>query len=177
MKKLKHLSWSAVAALTLTPALAHAQDEDYETIVTVMRACSQIEDMVARVACYDNNIAPRNAALPARLAMSARTAPDANIPSSPAPDFGGENLPREREERRRSQTDKIERQVSASSEVEPGIYLLTLDDGSQWRFIESMGLSYDPPSLRSQVRIERGALSSYRLYFGGQRAVRVRRVR
>src|SRR5690606_24191341 len=47
----------AAASLVATgPALAQ---EDFGRIVTTLRACAGIEDMVARVQCYDNNIYPR----------------------------------------------------------------------------------------------------------------------
>ena len=177
MKNMRNFTWPALAALLAAPAPSHAQSEDYETIVTIMRACAQIDDMVARVTCYDNNILPRGEVPVTRPANPARTVPTTPGRAAPAPEFGVENLPREREARKRAQVDEIERQVTAASESEPGIYLLTLNDGSRWRFTESMGLSYDSPQAGARVRIERGALGSYRLHYNDQRAVRVQRVR
>ena len=180
-KRLHGLAFAAASLAVSAPSVAQAQDEDYRMIVTIMRACAQIDDINARVTCYDNNIIPRPgiAAPPSEGGGSPVQPPPAASASAAGAtqDFGAENLPRQREEQRRNQIDQIEQRVSSSAEVEPGVYLLTLDDGSQWRFTESMGLSYDPPSARSQVRIERGALGSYRLHFADQRAVRVQRVR
>ena len=61
--------------------------------------------------------------------------------------------------------------------VEPGLYLLTLEDGSQWRFVEAVPPSYDPPRAGSHVALQRAALGSFRMNFASQRAVRIRRVR
>ncbi len=167
---------AAAAMMAVVGSPVQAQDEDYRAIVIIMRACAQIDDIAARVTCYDNTIAPR-AAPPARGPESRPS--QAPVPAAPvANDFGAENLPEVRQaERDNRGADEIVRRVSRAEEVEPRLYLLTLEDGSQWRFSESMGLSYFPPGPRSEVRIERGALGSYRLYADGQRAVRVVRVR
>ncbi|MEN7538316.1 hypothetical protein [Aurantiacibacter flavus] len=177
MMKTLEAAAAMVAVMAAAGSPARAQDEDYRAIVIIMRACSQIEDVAARVTCYDNNIA-------ARTAPAARSAPRPAPVPAPAPaaavasDFGAENLPEVRQAARESRgDDEIVRRVRRADEIEPGLYLLTLDDNSKWRFSESMGLSYFPPGARSEVRIERGALGSYRLYADGQRAVRVMRVR
>ena len=62
-------------------------------------------------------------------------------------------------------------------EREPGTYQLTMDDGAQWRFAESVGLGYRLPRAGSNVEIERGSLGSYLLRFDDQQAVPVVRVR
>src|SRR5690606_22600108 len=55
----KRIAVAAASALAASlPSQVQAQDEDYRTIVTIMRACSTIADVPARVACYDNNIRP-----------------------------------------------------------------------------------------------------------------------
>ena len=184
-----HLPIAASLAIgfLLAPASVVAQ-EDYERIVTIMRACSQIEDMVARVTCYDNNVsasvrtssAPAPSAAPAVL--PSRAAQPA-IAASPAPreeprGFGAEMLPQVQEAQRDTRgADEITSTVTAARMVEPGIYLVTLADGAQWRFVDGATMSYSPPRAGDDVRLERGSLGSVFIHVRGQKGLRVRRIR
>ena len=76
-----------------------------------------------------------------------------------------------------TEADSIEATVAAAVEREPGIHLLTLEDGAQWQFVEGVSLSYDPPRRGSTVEIRSASMGSYQLRYQGQPAVRVRRVR
>ena len=169
------------------PATATAQDEDYERIVTIMRACSQIDDMVARVTCYDNNVgqsqrvvassSPAPAPLPSPP-PAVRNAVPASSPRTQPESFGAEMLPQVRAEQRESRgDDEITSTVSAARMVEPGIYLLTLADGAQWRFVDGATMAFVPPRAGDEVRLERGSLGSVFMHFDGQKGLRVRRVR
>ncbi len=64
-----------------------------------------------------------------------------------------------------------------SGEREPGVYLVTMEDDTQWVFNESVSSTYRVPEVGSTVEIERGALGSYLLRFNNQGAVQVRRIR
>ena len=73
--------------------------------------------------------------------------------------------------------EQIRARVSAVAQREPGIYLVTLEDGAQWLFSESVSFSYRPPRAGSSVEIERAAMDSFLLRFDNQQSVRVRRLR
>ncbi|MES2699775.1 MAG: hypothetical protein V4647_09215 [Pseudomonadota bacterium] len=152
---------------------AAAQDEDFEQIVTIMRACAQIADVPARVTCYDNTIRPGIAV--------ARTAPPARSTPAPLADhgqgFGSEMLPVPREVRSARNDETTSARVTAIERVEPGIYLLTLEDGAQWRFVDAAPETWSTPRAGAQIRLERGSLGSVFLSYDGQRRLRVRRTR
>lgn len=166
-------------ALTLTAAAAFAvpasaqQDEDYERIVTIMRACAQIDDVMARVTCYDNNIGARDMPTARRPAAAPAQAPIANSPTG----FGADMVRQPESRRRPEQQDEIIARVAEATQLEPGIYLLTLQDGAQWRFVDAAPFSWEPPKSGDRIELERGSLGSVFLTFADQRRLRVRRVR
>lgn len=170
----KALRIAATTALVGAVAVpASAQEDDYERIVTIMRACAEIDDVMARVTCYDNNIGAG--------AVRASSRPSTTSPpmSSAGEDagFGAEMLPQERERRLAARPDELTSRVSNVAELEPGIFLLTLNDGAQWRFVDSAPFAYDPPRAGDTIELERGSLGSVFLTAGNQRRLRVRRVR
>lgn len=155
-------------AIALGLPAAPAVAQDYEAIVKRMRDCSRIERLEDRAACYDSVVS----ALPAENGV-----PSASARSAPAATgFGAETLPKPAAARA-AEVDKAELGVRQARQVEPGIYVLTLDDGSQWRFVEAVPLAYDPPRAGSRIEIERAALGSFQMRFANQRAVRIRRIR
>ena len=169
------------------PALAQPSRD---AVLDILIECSKVSDVTARVACYDNNIRPL-ATPPAPRASAAPTAPVA--PSTPPPSASPPRpsppvvAAREAEVPQRSEALRQRPPappassgrvtVSEVAERRPGAYLLTLQDGAQWEFVEDMPESYRPPRKGSQVEIERGSLGGHRMRFDGQRAVRVQRVR
>lgn len=166
---------SLLASLQAMPL--RAQDEDYERIVIIMRACAEIEDVMARVTCYDNNIGPRRQASGITPGSARTDSPPAATANAAPAGFGAEMVRQPEAERRRGRQDNLAAEVSASREIEPGIYLLTLSDGAQWQFVDSAPLAYDPPRSGDRVELERGSLGSVFLEFADQRRLRVRRVR
>lgn len=182
---------AAAVAVGTAAFPAAAQDEDYRAIVTIMRACAQIEDVAARVMCYDNNIRPPASA--SRLAPPAPATPAVTPPlsqgparaaspstaASPAPQasFGSETLPRSVAESAAPAGEAITARVTEARLTQPGIYLLSLADGTQWRFTDAAPTTYDPPRSGDEVTIERGALGSYLMRYNSQRAQRMVRVR
>jgi len=147
-----------------------------------MRDCAKIADIHSRVACYDRAVgvdADRTSAAEpvTRPALAPTSAPasDANKPEAP-PSFGSENLPRP-SGADSGRTAELNARVSAATEREPGIFLLTLSDGSQWLLVEPAPRSYDPPGPGSPVIVSRGALGSFFLDYQRQSPLRVRRVR
>jgi hypothetical protein len=182
-----------------TPASAQVADE---VVLNIMRECGKIDDPTARLACYDNNIrqagpTTRTASVPGRMQVpqggSAPVAANSpqNFgfqnprPSAPPPPsanasgpqgFGAENV----KTPQRFETvgvQAINPRVSAIRQREPGVYLVTMEDDTQWQFAESVSSNYRVPEVGSSVEIERGALGSYLLRFNNQSAVQVRRVR
>jgi len=172
-----------IAAGLALPMAAHAQ-EDYRQIVTDMRSCARITEIAARVACYDGAIAPRE-----QGSMAARAEPppqSGTVPAAPPvaaapppvrPGFGAEMLPTTRAAREAEQDPALEARVAGVRQVQPGIAVLTLDDGAQWRFVDAASFSYDMPGQGDTVRLQRGSLGSFYLHFNGQRALRIQRVR
>jgi len=160
------------------PAMAQ---EDYRSIVTIMRACSQIADVPARVMCYDNNIRPSAAASGAATAAPAAAPmapPPSAAPQAPPPStFGSEMVASARQPEREAADDDIVALVAAIAEEAPGIYLLTLADGAQWRFVDSAPPAWSPPRPGAQIELERGSLGAVFLTYDGQRRLRVRRIR
>jgi hypothetical protein len=192
------------ALLLATPAAAQEQATDYEAIVRIMRECARIADVAARVACYDNTVGaerliadareapasapPRAAPVPPRREVAAapqptsRAAPQtangsASLAQPPATrGFGAETLPVP-ETVREQQASEVQLAVTRAESVEPGIYLLTLEDGSQWRFLDAVPMSYDPPRSGAKVDLARASLGSFLMSYADQRSVRIRRVR
>ena len=184
---------AAMMATSSAPGLA--QQADYEAIVRMTRECAKIADVPARVACYDNTVsaerliagdAPpqrQRAEAPPRAsqAAEAQRAPSPSPAQAAAPaapplgGFGAETLPVPPAVRKEEESE-IELGVRRADSVEPGIYLLTLEDGSQWRFVDAMPQTYEAPRAGSRIALERAALGSFKMSFADQRAVRIRRV-
>jgi len=159
MARLRKLALgAALPALVALPATAQPDDRPLRER---LRACAGIAEVAARVACYD--------------AISADEPAASSAPAAAPAGFGGNQL------RARAagaaEAEAIEATVADAVERQPGIHLLTLEDGAQWQFVESVPASYSPPRRGSTVEIRGASLGSYQLRFRGQAAVRVRRVR
>ena len=100
-------------------------------------------------------------------------------PSAQAPQgFGAESVPPPKAALQAQRAvSEVELAVSQAERVEPGIFLLTLEDGSQWRFVDAVPWSYDPPRAGSRIDLARAALGSFQMRFADQRPVRIMRVR
>ena len=178
---------AACGTLAVAPRPAQAQ-EDYRAIVTIMRACSQIADLPARVMCYDNNIRAQPGATVGASVQGPQVAPSVAPPgqtftpptppqASAAAGFGSEMLPSVREAERAQEDEAVNAQVAAIAPLEPGLFLVTLADGAQWRFVDAAPSAWNPPRPGDEVELERGSLGSVFLAYDGQRRLRVRRVR
>jgi hypothetical protein len=163
---------ATLAAIAAGPA--GARNDDRRTL-DEMRACAKIADPAQRTSCYDRYMQPQ-AAVPAAgtpaAPASAAAAVDAWAPVAP-------------EQRRRTATVAKPKEeahryagiVASAVEREPGVYLLTMRDGLQWRFANTARSSYDPPTAGSSVEIQPGALGSFLLSYNDQSAIRVVRIR
>ena len=169
---------AATAALAAGPAIAQA---DRGAVLNIMVECAKIDDPTARLACYDNNI--KNAGGVVRSTVPGRTvALGGGAPvgaASGVGGFGGENVRSgpNRFAPPAGQAQSIRPKLAGVTQLGQGIYRLTLEDDSQWDFVEGVGIEYRPPRAGSIIEIERGSLGSYLARVDGQEAVQVRRVR
>ncbi len=169
---------AAAGSLILASGPAAAQ-ADQRTAINILVECSKIEDPNARLACYDNNIGQARNSVPSAVPMPPRGAAGGVPAAQGATGFGADDL-QVRQERfapRPSNEREIQAQVASAREREPGIYLVTLEDGAQWIFAEGVSFGFSPPRAGQTVEIERGSLGSYLMRIDGQEAVPVRRIR
>lgn len=183
------LAGSALAgglfAAGTAPAVAQVEDG---IVLNILRECARINDATARLACFDNNI--RSAGATARASvpgqMDTPSGGGAVADNRSAGGFGGESVRRVAPPRndppqvaaaQSSNGDTLSARVSRVDPREPGIYLLTLADGAQWQFADSVDRSYILPGNGDTVTISRASLGSYLMRFNQQAGVRVRRVR
>jgi hypothetical protein len=169
---------AGAASLLLCSAPASAQID--EAAVNILRECARIDDPTARLACYDNNI--RGVGGMARSTIPGQSprpeGGSAPVGASSPQGFGFESVRTpQRFERPAEQLNEILIRVTGIRPREPGIYLITLEDGAQWQFSQSVGRSYRLPRSGSVVEIQRGALGSFLMRYDGQPPVAMRRVR
>jgi len=165
----------AVAAFAAGAAMpASAQPSD-GALLGNLRACARIEDPGARLACYDGNFPP--GASPA----AAGTGGGARVAAGGAGSFGAESIKSpdrfESSAQRDRGADEIRPRVLDARQREPGIYLVTIEDGAQWLFSEPVPRNFRPPRKGALVEIKRASLGSFLMVVDGQSAVRVRRVK
>ena len=168
-------------ALAATAAPAGAQ-VDRNIVMNILIECAKIDDPTARLACYDNNM--RQVGATARNTVPGQvrgvTGGAAPVESRGPQGFGAEDL-RSADAGRfqpgAGQMDEINPRVASVTPREPGIFMLTFDDGAQWVFAESVAANFRVPRPGETVEIERGALGSYLMHAGQQSPVPIRRVR
>lgn len=165
------------AALCLSADPGQAQEQsDYEAIVRLMRECARIADVPARVSCYDKTINADRLIAGSAQVQSGPANDSANA-SAPRPGRFGEDSLRQPTPRSADRLAQVILDVDAAERLEPGIYLLTLRDGSKWRFVDAAPLSYDAPRKGSQIELARASLGSFQMRYAGQRPIRIRRIR
>jgi len=165
------LAWSAA------PASAQA---DRNAVVDILVECAKIDDPTARLACYDNNMTRVGAT--ARTTVPGQTV--RGVAGGAAPlaterpgGFGADDLRTPERFSGNGQLQEITARVSAVRPREPGFYMITLEDDTQWVFTEGVGQSYRMPRPGSIIEIERGSLGGYLMVYDGQRVVPVTRFR
>lgn len=173
------LMLATAATLTIIAAPAAAQIDD-GIVLNIMRECAKIDDPSARLACYDNNI--RSAGATPRAVVPG-TGPvvqggaGAPVSSGGAEGFGRESVRApDRFQSPADQIDSVTAIVSQVTQRQPGIYVLTLQDGAQWLFTEGAPRTYRLPRQGSSITINRAAMDSFLMRFDSQGAIRVRRI-
>jgi hypothetical protein len=159
----------AAAILMLAPVTAHAQGDD-RGLAELLRECRNLADAGTRTACYDSitldEAEPQKQPIPPPVAAAERQTDRG---------FGSNQLPRP------STPEPVPEQISArverAVERQPGLYLLTLEDGTEWQFVDAAPAAYDPPRAGATIEISRASMGSYLIRYAGQRSVRARRVR
>lgn len=178
------MKWTAggLAVLALAAAVPLSAQEpgtpEDRVTLNILRECAKIADTPARVACYDRNIGVTVAqtAAPVRAGgFGANQLPPAPPAPAPVPQFGANQLPPPPQpvEQR---VDRIAATVTAATQRAPGIWLLTLADGTQWQLVDAAAPSFDPPRNGSAIEIAAASLGSYILRYRGQTGLRIRRV-
>ena len=168
-------------AMLASPVAAQVDDN---VVLSILRQCARIDEASARLACYDNNIRVGNTdvarpSVPGVMPRPQVGAPGPNAAPNSAPSgFGSEALRRpEQSAAPAGQVEEVSARVRSAAQQTPGVYLVTLEDGAQWQFAETVDFGYRAPRQGSTVEIKRGALGSFMMVFDNQRSVRVRRLR
>jgi hypothetical protein len=161
---------TAAAVMTLAQSAAHAQAGE-PALAERMRECRQLAAASARTACYDA------IQIDGPDPIAVRGQPAAIEPERRGASEFGSNQLRAPASAAWQEPDRIAARVARAVERQPGIYLLTLDDGTEWQFADSAPAAYDPPRAGAAIEISRASLGSYLLRYAGQPAIRARRVR
>ncbi len=176
MLRIQLLAAGLMTCMAISTPLA-AQDSS-DALEQAIIQCSEIANINDRVACYDSAASRARAAVAeAEVREEQQSEQQAIIARE---EFGGETLPREvspQAQRREEELQAITATVTRSRQTQPGYYAISLDDGTEWVFTESVGSRFFPPRNGAEVTVERGALGSYRMLIPRQAPVRVRRVR
>jgi hypothetical protein len=174
----------AVGAATLAwPAAPASAQADRAAVVDILIECAKIDDPTARLGCYDNNMtrvgATQRTTIPGQTVRGV-TGGAAPLETQGPQGFGYEDVRSQDPARFRpapGQLQEIHPRVRSITPREPGIYLVTLEDGAQWLFAEGVSSQFRLPRSGDEIEIERGALGSFLMRVGGQSPVPVRRIR
>ena len=141
-----------------------------------MVKCRQISDSVARLACFDTQVAKVEQATAAGdLVLADRE----SIRKTKRGLFGfgipGGGLLGETDDKNAEEISEIEGTVSSARQFGYGAWRITLADGSVWEQTDDQKLLFDPKN-GSKVHIYKGMMGTYRANIDGQRALKMRRV-
>jgi hypothetical protein len=169
---------AVTAALAAAPAAAQqraASQQRPELFEALMR-CRSIADDAARLTCFDSAATNLQQATERRDVV---VVDRAQIRESrrrlfglPVPDLGGMFGGGGDDEE--GGISSIESIVASAVQGGDGRWVVRLEDGSTWAQTDNL-LIAGRPRRGNPVRVERGALGSFRMRVNGQPAVRVRR--
>jgi hypothetical protein len=193
------LAAGTAATLAVATAPAHAQSTG--TVLGILVECAKIDDPSARLACYDNNMRAASGiartTVPGTVGVSGGTAPvnaaasstgfgmnsnrAARSPATPAAStpqgFGGEGIRTAQRFAAPADGKSIVTTVASATMREPGVFLMTMKDNTQWLFIESADRNFREPGKGDSIEIKHASMGSYLAIIDGQEPIRVRRVR
>lgn len=165
------------------PASAQVADE---VVLNIMRECAKIDDPTSRLACYDNNIRSggfdgRGPAVPGENGRIAGGGAPNTRGSSGASGFGAEDIKDPSRFQSYSErgvgVDEVRVRITGVRRREPGIFVVTLEDGAEWLFTDPVPSSFRTPQRGDSIRISRASLGSFLMRFDNQASVRVRRIK
>ncbi|HEX7783522.1 MAG TPA: hypothetical protein VF509_12010 [Sphingobium sp.] len=141
--------------------------------------CRAVTDPAARLACYDEQVAAIESATArdevvvmdkedvrkTRRSLFGFTMPKLPFLGGGDKDDGGKD---------ESQVNEIEDVIKNLKALPYGIWVFTLEDGSQWQTSDPM--PYGTPKPGHKIMIKRAALSAYKASVNGWAPVKVKRV-
>lgn len=179
--RVKAFAVSIAATVAGLPVTAQAQDE--RVTLNILRQCAKVADVMARVACYDRNIGvevaqPVQPQRPTGYGSNQLPSPPPPAVAAPSDPRGfGANQLVQPEADRGASLDSVSARVAAARILAPGVYVLTLEDGAQWQFVDAAPASFDPPGRGATVEFFAASMGSYLLRYRGQRGIRIRRIK
>jgi len=141
--------------------------------------CRAITESASRLACYDEQVAAIEAAT-ARDEVVVMDKEDVRKTRRSLFGFTMPKLPflgggdKEDDAKDESQVNEIEDVIKNLKALPYGIWIFTLDDGSQWQSADPM--PYGTPKIGHKILIKRAALSAYKASVNGWAPVKVKRV-
>lgn len=165
----------------LTPAAIMAKDKvdaaptRATRIVDELAACRVIAADAARLACFDRTAAALDAARADRqlvvvdredVQKTKRSLFGFSLPKINL--FGGGDGKDDEPELK-----EIDATIKGVRAVQNQLFVVTLEDGQQWQFIDPMTF---PPNAGDPIKIRRGALSAYFGSVKGRTGVKIKRV-
>jgi hypothetical protein len=170
---------AATAALAAAPSVAQQRPtaQQRPELFEALIRCRTIADSAARLQCFDSAAANLQQAAERRdVVVVDRAQVRENrrrLFGLPLPNlggiFGGGGDGNDQDD-----VDFIESTVASAQQAAMGRWVLTLEDGSTWAQTDDL-LVAARPRRGHRVRVERGALGSFRMRINGQPAIRVRR--
>lgn len=163
------------------PAIARQQvpvPTDGRQLIQQATQCRAIRSDTERLACYDKAV---SAIETARDAGEITILDRARVRATNRSLFGFTlpklNLFGDDGDDARAEVDvvrEIESTIKGAGRAGPSLYVVQLEDGSQWRLTEA---SKFPPRAGDAIRITRGAMGGYMASIAKQRALRIVRDR
>ncbi|WP_083276631.1 hypothetical protein [Sphingobium phenoxybenzoativorans] len=142
--------------------------------------CRAITDSAARLACYDEQVSAIESATEKNevvvmdkedVRQTRRSLFGFSMPKLPFLGGGDDDKNDDEDENRVTQIDDTIKNLRAMSY---GIWVFTLEDGSQWQTADPMPYGTPKPGLK--ISIKRAALGSYKASVNGWPAVKIKRV-
>ena len=166
---------AASFALSVAAAAEAKQTAVHSPLVEALARCKAQTEDAARLRCYDAAAGALTAAAAKGdvvvvdqqdLKTARRSLFGFSVPKLPF--FGGDKSGQEA-------PDEITASINSVRPLGNGKWQLRLEDGALWETTEASSFIRDPKA-GNPVMIKRGALGSYMMRIGGQRALRAKRV-
>lgn len=147
-------------------------------LVSAVQGCQQIREDAARLACFDRSVS----ALTAANARGDVTVMDRQQMREARRSLFGFSIPKlpffsgSKDKEVQDEPKRLETKLASFRDIGNGFFRFTVaDPESTWETTEGSNMSDPKPGAK--VVIERGAMGSYFVEIGGNRAVRAHRVR